>query len=289
MVMKEKLIADAGSTKIDWAVIEEDGSVRCHTSDGLNAMLSDTADMASTFTNIASALDAGNDISEIHYYGAGCATPAICMKTEQALREAFGSESVSVTSDLLGAARSLLGNSRGIACILGTGSNSCLYDGRTIVSNVPSLGFILGDEGSGATLGKRLVSDAFKGHLPKSVKEKFLAAYSLTLPEILDRIYRQPNPNKFLAALVPFLSDNLWNPYIYSLVLKELTTFLTRNVMMYPDVHSIEISFTGSVAFNFAKLLKEAASSQGLAIGKITKTPLDGLIAYHSTKHDYEV
>lgn len=279
--MKNIIIADAGSTKTDWAILNtQTGKARKFRTDGINALISPPEEMSRLFAQASSL--AGDDISEIYYYGAGCATPAICRRTEAALSAAFGGIEAYATTDLLGAARALLGNKRGIACILGTGSNSCLYDGMTIIEQIPSLGFILGDEGSGAALGKRLVSDAFKGHLPEIIKEKFLDSYKLTLADILDKVYKKPGANAFLASLVPFLSDNLWNPYIYSLVLKELTKFMVRNVRLYKDVHSLPVCFTGSIAANFEKLVREAASSQGLSVGTITQVPIDGLINFHN-------
>ena len=140
---------------------------------------------------------------------------------ETALSDVWSDAECHVHSDLVGAARSLFGNRKGIACILGTGSNSCLYDGSGIISQIPSLGYILGDEGSGAALGRRLIGDAFKEQLPQNVKEAFLEEFHLTLEEILNRVYKSPSPNSFLASFVPFLKKNLWNPYVYSLVLRE--------------------------------------------------------------------
>lgn len=281
--MNKILIADAGSTKTDWALLDvATGDSRSFTTDGMNALLASSADMAAVFSGVADTLgsDAGS-IGEIFYYGAGCATPEICNKTADAIYAAIHADRIEVASDLLGAARATLQNRRGIACILGTGSNSCLYSGSQIEMNVPSLGFILGDEGSGAALGKRLVSDAFKGHLPDNVRRDFLDAFHLSLPEILDRIYRQPAPNKFLASLVPFIHDNLWNPYVYSLVLKELTSFMERNVAMYPDVHSLPVAFTGSIASHFSNILREAANSQGFSVDSVIDHPLAGLVEYH--------
>ncbi|MDE7109893.1 MAG: ATPase, partial [Muribaculaceae bacterium] len=220
-------------------------------------------------------------VDDIYYYGAGCATKEICKKIKSALLSVWQPEICEVNSDLLGAARALFGNRKGIACILGTGSNSCLYDGGQIIMQIPSLGYVLGDEGSGAALGKRLIGDVFKEQLPASVREMFLEEYKLTLPEILEKIYKLPSPNRFLASFVPFLKKNLWNPYIYSLVLKELTRFVKRNVAMYPGAHALNVNFTGSVAFHFQNILKEATASLGYSVTHVTETPVDGLIDYH--------
>lgn len=278
----KKLIADAGSTKIDWALTGDSGKAeKTFSTEGLNVLLAEREEFDALIAAVKESLGDGVSPDEIYYYGAGCATPTICAKVENALRHSFDAGRIVVASDLLGAARSLLGHSRGIACILGTGSNSCLYDGEKIERNVPSLGFILGDEGSGAALGKRLVSDAFKGHLPKVISDEFLDAYGLTLDEILNKVYRSARPNKFLASLVPFLYEHLWNPYVYSLVRREFENFLLRNVSPYQGARILPIAFTGSIAFHFKDVLADAAGAQGFRIGAITARPLEGLITYH--------
>ena len=282
--MKTILIADAGSTKVEWALVMPDGSVAANfTTDGINALLAGTDAVNATLTDVASTLPENVSVDAIYYYGAGCATPEICDKMRQGIATVWPDAEIMVCSDLLGAARSLFGNRKGIACILGTGSNSCLYDGRQIVAQIPSLGYVLGDEGSGAALGKRMVGDAFKLQLPDNIREKFLEEFHITLPMILDKVYKQPSPNKFLASLVPFLKENLWNPYIYSLVLAELTEFVKRNVAMYPGAHSMELSFTGSIAFHFDRVLREAVASQGYRVTSISENPMPGLIEYHKS------
>lgn len=290
--MKKTLIADAGSTKVEWVIISEDGNIEARvTTHGLNALMADPEEVTKLFAKAKSLLKPVATVDEIYYYGAGCATPLICKKIKDALMETWATsghplsdEDIHVDSDLLGAARALLGHKPGIACILGTGSNSCLFDGEKITHNVPSLGFILGDEGSGAALGKRLISDAFKGQLPKLVRDNFLSLYELTQEEILDYTYRRPAANRFLASLVPFLKDHLWNPYVYSLVREEFKSFLKRNVSLYPGSHSLPLSFTGSIAYIFSDILSEAAEAQGLKVGKIEKSPMEGLIAFHTSK-----
>lgn len=281
--MKNKLIADAGSTNVEWTLIDSDGLVvQSFVSDGLNALLSSPETIEKSFRDVHAMLPEEIPVEEIHYYGAGCATPAICDKVKRVLESIWVGAECFVNSDLLAAARSLFQNRKGIACILGTGSNSCLYDGEKIVSQIPSLGYVLGDEGSGAALGKRLLSDVFKEQLPENVREMFLEEYKLTLPDILDHVYCDPAPNKYLASLVPFIKKHLWNPYIYSLVLKELTKFVKRNVAMYKGSHSLDVSFTGSIAYNFDKIVREAASSVGYRATEITRAPMEGLIIYHT-------
>lgn len=280
--MKYFLIADAGSTKTDWVLLDNEGNQALVVNQpGLNALLADDLLLKERFGALRAQLGDA-EIGHIYYYGAGCATPEICTRIEDVLRMHTGTEGATATSDLLGAARGLLGDKPGIACILGTGSNSCLYDGNKITRNIPSLGFILGDEGSGAALGKRLVSDIFKERLPLSVREKFFRECSLTLPEVLERVYRAPEPNKFLASLVPFLHRNLWNPYVYSMVQREFARFFRRNVSLYKGARSLPVHFTGGVANAFADVLRETAERKGITLGGITASPLQGLIDYHA-------
>lgn len=281
--MNYKIIADAGSTKIDWVLTDAQGGElkRLHTP-GVNALLADKEDLDACFCEVRSNIEENVKIVSIYYYGAGCATPEICNKVQKSLQGVFGAENIEVYSDLLGAARSLFGDKKGIACILGTGSNSCLYDGKRIVRNIPSLGFILGDEGSGAALGKRLVSDSFKGHLPAVISEKFLETYGLSLGSILDKVYKTPAPNKFLASLVPFIREHLWNPYVYSMVRKEFENFLQRNVSPYQGSRTLPISFTGGIARHFDVILRDAVAQGGYKLGEITEHPIEGLIKYHS-------
>lgn len=289
--MKFNLIADAGSTKTEWALLPpgEEPSVRFVT-DGLNAMIADRKSVSEKFSAAAektgTALEkygTGAEIGTIYYYGAGCATPEICSRIGDALLSAFGATSAQAESDLLGAARSLLGDEAGVACILGTGSNSCLYNGRQIVANVPSLGFILGDEGSGSALGRRLVNATFKGQLPAYLEKELTERHGLSLPEILDNVYRAPSPNRFLASLVPIIREHTGDPTIHSMVLDEFGAFFSSNISRYKGVRALPISFTGGVAANFSDILEEAAKTQGYILGHIAATPMEGLISFHRT------
>lgn len=181
---------------------------------------------------------------------------------------------------MLAAARGLCGHEAGIACVLGTGSNSCYYDGKEIVNNISPLGFILGDEGSGAVLGKLLVGDMLKNQLPAALKEEFMKQFDLTAAEIIDRVYRQPFPNRFLASLSPFMVQHLEEPAIHSLVLNSFIAFLRRNVMQY-DYRKYPVHFIGSIAYCYKNILQEAAAETGISLGKILRSPMEGLIQYH--------
>lgn len=283
--MKCKIIADAGSSKTDWSVTDMSGAeIKRFSTPGLNALLAEPEEIEACLATVAAENPAGSSVAEINYYGAGCATPAICEKIEKALRKVLQADEVHVASDLCGAARSLLGHEAGIACILGTGSNSCLYDGNAIVHNIPSLGYILGDEGSGGAIGKRLVADAFKGHLPKQVEKSFFEEFGLDISTLLSRVYREPSPNKFLASLVPFVHRNLSDVYVHNMVREEFERFLSRNVAPYKNSGKLPVCFTGSIALHFEDVLREACNRCQLKVGKITGHPLDGLVQFHRTK-----
>ena len=216
----------------------------------------------------------------MHFYGAGCINDK-AEAVHRALTRSLGTDAVEVCTDMLAAARALCGHKAGIACILGTGSNSCFYNGREIEVNVSPLGFILGDEGSGACLGKLLVGDLLKGQMPAALKDEFLSKYDLTSAEIIDRVYRRPFPNRFLAGLSPFLAGHLQKPCVRRLVTNSFRAFLCRNVKHY-DYRRYEVHFTGSIAFHYQPLLAKAAEAEGIRLGQVVKSPLEGLIGFHA-------
>lgn len=277
------LIADAGSTKIDWCLVGPDGneSARFETQ-GINAAISTADKMTTIFLSAKEYLSDSPEPSKIFYYGAGCATPDICNRVAGCLLEVWQDADCHVATDMLGAARALLGDKKGIACILGTGSNSCLYDGKDIIANIPPLGFILGDEGSGAVLGRRLIGDIYKGIAPDNLRRELNDAFGIPLSEIIRRVYREPDANRFLASFVPFIKDNISNPHIIMMVSEEFNRFFMRNVALYEDARILPVNFIGSVAYNFQDLLKDSAARNGFNVGVIERMPMAGLIAYHT-------
>lgn len=283
--MNKTLIADAGATKIDWILADTASETpKRYTSRGINALLSSAQEITRIFGEVRENLGGPDTSDALYYYGAGCATPLICGKIKEALSEVWPATPAEVESDMTGAARALFGDKPGVACILGTGSNSCLYDGKRITDNIPALGYILGDEGSGAALGKRLVGDVYKRQLPEKIRQEFLASFGFTQGDILERVYRSEAPSRFLASLVPFIHSRLWNPYIYSMVLEEFKRFFKRNVAMYQGNRRLPIGFVGSIATNFEKILREAAASQGFEITNICQSPAEGLVKYHTSR-----
>ena len=278
--MANILVADSGSTKTHWILFRNDRKEAPFITSGINPFYQDTESIVDTIEktllkNVIIQPD------HIFFYGAGCAN----QKQEivmNALKRIYPATDVFVGSDLLGAARSLCQNKSGIACILGTGSNSCFYDGKEIAAHVSPLGYILGDEGSGAVLGKTLISDILKNQLPDVVSQRFFDTYQLNVNSILDSAYKQPFPNRYLAQFAKFIGDNIEIPEVENIVLESFEEFITRNVMQYEQVKTTEIYFTGSIAWYFQDQLIRTLEKFGLKAAKITKAPLDDLITYHN-------
>lgn len=278
------LLADSGSTKTDWGLVENGKLVKRLRTSGMNPFqMSEEAITEEIKTHLVPEFP-GTVLDEVHFYGAGC-TKEKQPIVERALRANLTiNGECEVASDMLGAARGICGHKPGIACILGTGSNSCSYDGKNLVKNVSPLGFILGDEGSGAVLGKLLVGDVLKNQMPETVIKRFFEKYKLTSAEIIDRVYRQPKPNTFLASFVPFLEENIDEPKIYNLVKESFRSFLRRNVMQYEGWQTLPIGFNGSIAKIYKKPLLEALEEEGMHLGRIIQAPMEAMVEYHVEK-----
>jgi len=220
----------------------------------------------------------------IHFYGTGCSNPENVSIVKQALRKLFTAADIKVTSDLMGAAKALCGNEKGVACILGTGSNSCYYNGRKIVDNSPGLGFILGDEGSGAYMGKKVVQYFLYNTFDPDLMDRFKAKYNTNSTTILDAVYRQPLPNRYLAGFVGFLVENRGHFMIENIIEDSFNDFFFTHICKYKESWTLPIHFTGSVAYGFKDVLKEMCQSYELELGNVLKQPIDGLIKYHRLK-----
>jgi N-acetylglucosamine kinase-like BadF-type ATPase len=278
--MANILVADSGSTKTQWVLFRNDKKEAPFITSGINPFYQDTENIVDTIekTLLKNVIIQPDNI---FFYGAGCAN----QKQEivmNAIKHIYPASEVFVGSDLLGAARSLCQDKSGIACILGTGSNSCFYDGKEIVAHVSPLGYILGDEGSGAVLGKTLISDILKNQLPEIVSQRFFDTYQLNVNSILDSAYKQPFPNRYLAQFAKFIGDNIEIPEVENIVLESFEEFITRNVLQYEQVKTTELYFTGSIAWYFQEQLIRTLEKFGLKAAKITKAPLDDLITYHN-------
>lgn len=276
------LIADSGSTKTQWGVAENGALLQQVFTRGTNPFFQSEEEIEHEIATVLLPQLQTATVDAVYFYGAGCVFPEQIERMRRAIaRHLRVQGAVEVDTDMLAAARGLCGHEPGIACIMGTGSNSCLYDGVNIVANVSPLGFILGDEGSGAYLGKLLVGDLLKNQMTSGLKEKFLKQFDLTPADIIDRVYRKPFPNRFLASLSPFLAQNLEEPCVYALVLNSFKAFLKRNVMQYENYRQEKVHFVGSVAFHYKEVLSEAAREMGVRLGRVVKSPMEGLVRYH--------
>ena len=279
------LIADSGSTKTDWCVVENGQPIQQISTKGINPFFQSEDEISNEIATSLLPQLKTNALDAVYFYGAGCGFPDKIAMVHRAITKHLQiKREVEVNTDMLAVAHGLCQHEAGIACIMGTGSNSCYYDGKQIVSNVSPLGFILGDEGSGAVLGKLLVGDILKNQMTPELKEKFLKQFSLTPADIIDRVYRKPFPNRFLASLSPFLAQNIDEPCIHALVLGSFKSFLKRNVMQYENFRNSKVHFIGSVAFYYKTILAEAAQEMNIQLGTIIKSPMEGLIKYHSGK-----
>ena len=290
-----KLIADSGSTKTDWCLLESGGDCHRFSTQGINPCHQSEEEIAAILeqevTPHLRQLQTARP-QTLWFYGSG-ATPAAKQRVEQPLRRLLGTEAdITVESDLVGAARALCQHSRGIACILGTGANSCLYDGLRIVANTPALGYILGDEGSGAVLGIRFVNALFKGQLPDELRQEFVTETGLSLDAIIQRVYRQPLANRFLASLSPFIHRHIDLQQVEAMVIDHFRQFIRKNIQPYYDdprlkealPASPELHVTGSVGFHYQRQLAAAAALEGMRLGRVMGSPMEGLIGYHSSQ-----
>jgi len=276
-----KLIADSGTTKTEWCIMTGEEKIATVITSGINPFYQDAENISSIlqteFTGV-------KRFSTIYFYGAGCINQEKQDFVKQALLNVFEAERIFIGSDLLAAAHALCQDKPGVACILGTGSNSCYYNGSEIVANVSPLGFILGDEGSGAVLGKKLIGDILKNQLSQLLIVDFFNTYSTSASDILENIYRKPFPSRYLAGYAKFLSKHIENTEIEYLVISAFREFVERNLLQYPRIHNVPIHFTGSIAFHFESQLRRVIEEQNLIFGNLERSPMNELIRYHLSK-----
>lgn len=280
------LIADGGSTKTSWCLIDDNGKKIMFNTEGYNPYFSDTDYIIESMKkNMPSDLPT-QKIKEVNYYGAGVHNEEKALIVKKAMEVIFPKAKIDVDHDLMAAARALLGNQRGFAAILGTGTNTCIYDGEGIEMNIDSLAYILGDEGSGCHIGKKLLSDYLRGYMPKNVRDSFWETFKLTPDDILESIYKKPLPNRFCASFSKFVYDITVNiEYSRNLVKTAFTEFFQNLVSHYPDYQNYEFNCIGSVAYNFRNVLEEVAEEFGMKMGKIIRSPIDDLVDFHLSKY----
>ena len=276
------LIADSGSTKTDWCLIENSGNEISFSTEGYNPCYMNSKEIE---TSLRKNLPAGyewNKVEKVHFYGAGCYDDKFPVMTD-ALKQLFVNADIEIAMDLLASARALLGDSPGFAAILGTGTNSCLYDGKEISMNIDSMGFIMGDEGSGAYIGKRFLGDYIRGYMPAEIKNRFWNDYRLTPDELIDQIYTKPLANRFCSGFCKYIHDNLSNHEYYTQIVKDAFRDFFRNIVCgYPEYETYSFNCVGSIAFHFHDILENIASEFGMNMGTILSCPMEGLKKYHS-------
>ncbi|MEO9051887.1 MAG: BadF/BadG/BcrA/BcrD ATPase family protein [Ginsengibacter sp.] len=281
MISSTKLIADSGSTKTEWCLLKNNKPI-LFTSQGMSPYFIN-ADEAEAIirTEVLSFLKS-NRIDEIYFYGTGCKNPANIKMLKKVFSKIFPNSIVKIDNDLSGAAKALCRNEKGIACIMGTGSNSCYYNGKRIAKNSPGIGFILGDEGSGAYLGKKVIQHFLYQIFDEELRAKFDAKFVTTVPEILESVYKKPLPNRYIASYVIFLAENRGHYMIENIIEDGLNDFFFTHIITYRESPVLPVHFTGSVAFGFKDVVEQLCHSYGLKLGTILKSPMEGLIKYHS-------
>lgn len=274
------LVADSGSTKTDWKYTDGAGRVAKARTEGINPYYISYEDIEKEVSKAREQLGEWN-ISNIFFYGAGCSSPSNKKMVYDALSYHFPQSEIEVNNDMLGAARALCGTQPGIACILGTGSGSCVYDGEKISKSVPSLGFILGDEGSGAYLGKQLVKDYLREEMPEEIINKINHDLGITKDIILENVNRKPMPSRYLAGFAKFIGEQVNNKYVKEIVSQCFLDFVQHYIIRYEESARYKIHFVGSIARIFRNPLREVLEKNNLQLGKIEEAPVEGLIEFH--------
>ena len=272
-----RLIIDAGSTKMEWILLDGNVVTQRFYTEGFNPNYSDRQCLVETCRG-ASLPD---EIQSIHYYGTGCGNEQNCQTIREVLQNRFPNADIHVTHDLMAACHAVLGHEKGIACILGTGSNSCVYDGNDIVERAVSLGYLAGDEGSGMHIGREVVRAFFYGFMPEELRMRFEAEYHLDLKEFIQRLYHEGQPSKYLATFAKFAGKNQMHPYVRGLVKTCFKAFVEAFILRFGECSSLKMGFVGSVAYHFSDVLEETLADFGLTMGEVMKAPAEGLIRYY--------
>lgn len=277
------VIADGGSTKTNWCLINEFGRKILFNTEGYNPYFSKEDYIVDSLNKTLPDTLETDKLTQVYYYGAGCSTDANIQIVKNAMGKVFTNAEIFVGHDLLASCRALLGNESGFAAILGTGTNTCIYDGKDITLNIDSLGYFLGDEGSGSYIGKRVLADYMKSFMPEKLRKIFFDTYGLTNEDIFDNIYNKPLPNRFCASFSKFIYDNRQNFEAYSLQVVDtaFTAFFDNLVTRYPDYKSYKLNCVGSVGYNFRDVLSVVSDRYEMGVGKIIRSPIDDLVEYH--------
>ncbi len=274
------LIADSGSSKTDWRVIHDDGRISQHKGVGFNPYYQTSEEMAIEMRDDF-LVNLNDEVNQIFYYGAGCSSPARVAEVKGALRTIFERAEIEIDHDLSAAAKATCGHQPGIACILGTGSNSCDYDGKVISDTRPAPGFILGDEGGGGYIGRKFLSDFINDEMPSNLKAELIDHFELTATKIQEHVYQKPFPNRYMASFCRFITEHKADPYCYMLYYNSFQDFFKKHVMKYRDFEKKPTNFVGSIAFYNSDILRKAAIDAGIQVNLILESPIAGLTLFH--------
>ena len=275
-----QLIADSGATKAEWCLVSGRRRKTFFTQ-GISPYFLNTDQIAGLVGRELIPQLGKTLPTEIYYYGTGCANAANALSVKKALKRQFPGSSIQVMHDLEAAARALCGHGKGIACILGTGSNSCYFNGRRIVRNSPGLGYVLGDEGSGAYLGRKVLQYYLYGTFDEELKGRFDLTYTTNKTEILENVYKKPLPNRYLAGFARFLADNRGHYMVENIIEDGLNDFFFTHLCKYPEAWKMPVHFVGGVAFGFQDVIRDLCRSYEFEVGRILKNPMEGLVEYH--------
>ncbi|MBS1951501.1 MAG: hypothetical protein OJF59_001170 [Cytophagales bacterium] len=274
------IIADSGGSKIDWRLLSRDGKIHQANSAGFNPYYQPIDHLQKIIKETLLELVTEN-VSKIFFYGTGVSSEKNVQLIQQVFAQHFPKATIEVGWDLLAAARALCGSEPGIACILGTGSNSCLYNGEKIIGNVANLGWILADEGSGTYMGKQLIFDYFREEMPQELAAQFKTRYPFTREEVLGKVYQQEKPGAFLASFAKFIFQHLKEPYCYQLAYQSFSDFFENNVMKYENYKNLKVHFVGSIGFYFSDIVRQVANDKGITVKNILEGPIAGLTLFH--------
>lgn len=275
-------IIDGGSTKCDWVILDSDGAFLTKAETiGFNPNIIDVDLIPGEILKNPQLSDIRFNIKHLFFYGSGCGIQANCINMENTLKKVFTNAKIVVKEDLTAAAYSAYNGSPAIVCILGTGSNACYFDGEKIRRDLPSLGFLIGDEGSGCALGKLLVKNYFMKKLPPDLHKEFSDIYKLNIDDLIKNMYHNPRANAYLAEFSKFIVDRKHHPYLQHLIFEELKNYFEYQVIPYEESKTSEINFIGSIAYYYEDILRSAAADMHLKIGKIVQKPIESLVDYH--------
>ena len=289
-----RLIIDAGSTKMEWILLDGEAVLNRFATAGFNPNYSERQCLENIINLVETRFiaspndetpfprrDKSASLQTIHYYGTGCGNEQNCLTIKEVFQNRFPNTEIHVTHDLMAVCHAVLGHEKGVACILGTGSNSCVYDGNGIVERAVSLGYLVGDEGSGMHIGREVVRAYFYGFMPEELRQQFDATFHLELKDFIQRLYHDEQPSRYLASFAKFAGEHQNEPFIHDLVKGCFKAFVEAFVLRFEGCKEMKVSFVGSVAYHFKDILKETLTDYGLTMGEVMQAPAEGLIRYY--------